>query len=212
MNRVAFVLHIQPNQKDAFVAATKVIRTDIAEELGKLSTMNFSAWSICDFVFCYGETSTTDQQVADAVDALVAKLNGTCTVLAKPGTMRLMYHDIGVVRTDKSLIRHRVFATHIKPNCADEYKARHDKLIKARFGAVSDGPETNFTIWCAKDEFNFGYCELVKSYDHELTAEERQATIDWETYQLGIMDWYTDDVDWITGEKHEPARLIYQYN
>ena len=68
---------------------------------------------------------------------------------------------------------------------------------------MTDGPESNFTIHCALDEYIFGYCELVKSYDHETTEEEKAQTIAWETRQLEIMDWYTDDVDWITGETHE---------
>ena len=61
---------------------------------------------------------------------------------------------------------------------------------------MTDGPESNFTIHCALDEYIFGYCELVKSYDHEMTEEEKAQTIAWETRQLEIMDWYT-------GETHE---------
>ena len=41
-----------------------------------------------------------------------------------------------------------------------------------------------------------------------MTMEERASTIAWETRQLEIMDWLTDDVDWITGEKHEAIRRI----
>ena len=32
--------------------------------------------------------------------------------------------------------------------------------------------------------------------------DERKATVKWETRQLGIMDWITNDVDWMTGEWH----------
>lgn len=74
---------------------------------------------------------------------------------------------------------------------------------------MTDGPESNFTIHCALDEYIFGYCELVKSYDHELTEEEKAQTIAWETRQLEIMDWYTDDVDWITGETHEKIQNLF---
>ena len=210
MNRVAFVLRLLPNKKAAFLDAGKALWSEITAALDGLHMTNFSVWSICDFMFCYGEApdSTTAEAIRKAVDDIAARLADTCTVLAEPGTMRLMYHDIGNVRADKSLIRHRVFATHIKPGCADEYKARHDKLVEARGDRVSDGPETNFTIWCADGEYNFGYCELVKSYDHEMTEDERQATIAWETRQLEIMDWYTDDVDWMTGEKHAHVELV----
>ena len=213
MNRVAFVLRLLPDKKADFLDAGKALWSEITVALDKLNMTNFSVWSICDFMFCYGEApdATAIEAIRAAVDGIAAKLADTCTVLAEPGTMRLMYHDIGNVRTDKTLIRHRVFATHLKPGCADEYKARHDKLVEARGDKVSDGPETNFTIWCADGEYNFGYCELVKSYDHEMTDDERQATIAWETRQLEIMDWYTDDVDWMTGEKHAHVALVCRY-
>ena len=131
-----------------------------------------------------------------------AGLEAYCELFAAPGTLPLMYHDIGVVREDKSLIRHRVFATHLKPGCAEEYKRRHDGLVAARGDRVTQGPESNFTIWNANG-YIFGYCELVRSYDHPMTEEERASTVAWETRQLEIMDWLTDDVDWMTGEHHE---------
>ena len=72
---------------------------------------------------------------------------------------------------------------------------------------VKEGPESNFTIWYANG-YIFGYCELVKSFDHEKTEEEKAADIAWETRGLEIMDWLTDDVDWITGEKHGKIRRM----
>ena len=48
----------------------------------------------------------------------------------------------------------------------------------------------------------------VKSFDHEPTPEERAATAAWETRQLEIMDWLTDDVDWLTGEKHPGVERV----
>ena len=44
--------------------------------------------------------------------------------------------------------------------------------------------------------------------DQAWTEEEKAADIAWETRQLEIMDWLTDDVDWITGEKHDHIRLV----
>ena len=38
--------------------------------------------------------------------------------------MRLMYHNFGVVRENKELIRHRMFMTKLKPGCEEEYKAK----------------------------------------------------------------------------------------
>lgn len=40
------------------------------------------------------------------------------------------------------------------------------------------------------------------------TPEEHAATIAWETRQLGIMDWITNDVDWMTGEHHPGSKRI----
>lgn len=213
MNRVAFVFKIRPGRKEAFMAAGAQLWDEAKRALDGVEMTNFSAWAICDFVFCYGEApdGAAPERIRAAVDGIAARLADVADVLAEPGTMRLMYHDYGVVRADKSLIRHRVFATHLKPGCADEYKARHDRLVEARGDAVSEGPESNFTIWCANGEYNFGYCELVKAFDHPMTEAERQATIAWETRQLEIMDWYTDDVDWITGEKHEHVQLLCRY-
>ena len=35
-----------------------------------------------------------------------------------------------------------------------------------------------------------------------------KATVEWETRQLGIMDWITNDVDWMTGEWHPACRRL----
>ena len=44
--------------------------------------------------------------------------------------------------------------------------------------------------------------------EKEETEEERQATIAWETRQLEIMDWITDDVDWLTGQRHSRSHRL----
>ena len=49
---------------------------------------------------------------------------------------------------------------------------------------------------------------ISRFYGREMTPEERESTIAWETRQLEIMDWLTDDVDWITGESHEPIQRL----
>ena len=43
-----------------------------------------------------------------------------------------------------------------------------------------------------------GYNEIDTSMETEETPEAREATIAWEKRQLEIMDWITNDVDWIT--------------
>ena len=42
-----------------------------------------------------------------------------------------------------------------------------------------------------------------------MTEEERASTVAWETRQLGIMDWLTDDVDWMTGDKHPHIEKLF---
>lgn len=163
---------------------------------------NFSLWHMQQYLFGYGEDGSREKLCA-ALQALPEGVELVCA----PGTMRQMYHDIGVVREDKSLIRHRVFATKLKDGCEEEYKRRHDGLIAARGDVVKQGPESNFTIWYG-DGHIFGYCELVRAFDHEPTPEEHAATVAWETRQLEIMDWLTDDMNWLTGENHPPVERV----
>lgn len=212
MKREAFLMRIKPGMKDEFKKRMAEPWPELTDAWQAMGYDNFSVWAVEDYAFGYREVN--ESAAPSAAQKAVAErwieyMQDTCEYIAKPGTMRLMYHDIGNVRADKSLIRHRVFGTLIKPGCADEYHARHQALVDARGDKVSDGPETNFTIWCADSHYNFGYCELVKSYDHEMTEEEKASTIAWETRQLEIMDWITDDVDWITGEKHPHIEKVY---
>ena len=212
MKRDPFVLRVKDGKKEEALSVIGGFWNECKGALRRAGVENFSIWSIQDFLFCYGEfpdevkLSRADRAGFEAWKAALAPL---CDVFAAQGTLPLMYHDIGIVRADKSLIRHRVFATKLKAGCAAEYKRRHDGLIEARAGKITEGPESNFTIWNANG-YIFGYCELVKSFDHDMTEAEKASTIAWETRQLEIMDWLTDDVDWITGQKHDAIRLVAQ--
>ena len=200
MNRIAFVLKLT-GDRAAGIAAVKAMEKDFANA----GLDNFSIWHMEQYLFGYGESA---EAYAGQLDAALAKLPEGVALACAPGTMRQMYHDIGIVREDKSLIRHRVFATKLKPGCEEEYKRRHDGLIEARGDAVKEGPESNFTIWYG-DGHIFGYCELVRAFDdREPTPEDRAWTVSWETKQLEIMDWLTDDVDWLTGEKHAAVERV----
>lgn len=208
MKRSPFVLKLKEGKKAEGIKAIKSLENDIRKYLCEKGVCNFSIWGIADFLFCYGEFPDENITLGDEEKTVLENaLSPYMEMFAPQGTLPLMYHDIGVVREDKSLIRHRVFSTKLKDGCAPEYKRRHDVLIEQRGDKISDGPETNFTIWNANG-YIFGYCELVRSYDHEMTEEEKQSKIAWETRQLEIMDWLTDDVDWITGEKHDAIELI----
>lgn len=212
MKRNPFVLRFKDGKKEEGLAVISGFWNECRGALKRAGIENFSIWSIEDFLFCYGEfpdevkLPSADQAGLEAWKAALAPV---CDVFAAQGTLPLMYHDIGIVRADKSLIRHRVFATKLKAGCADEYKRRHDGLIEKRAGKITEGPESNFTIWNANG-YIFGYCELVRSFDHEMTEAEKASTIAWETRQLEIMDWLTDDVDWITGQKHDSIKLVAQ--
>jgi L-rhamnose mutarotase len=135
----------------------------------------------------------------------VSKIQDTFDWISTPGEeMRLMYHDYGIVRESKELIRHRMFMTKLKPGCEEEYKRRHDGLVAARGDKVTEGPDSNFTIWSAGG-YIFGYNEIDTTMETEETEAERESTIQWETRQLEIMDWITNDVDWMTGEHHSAS-------
>lgn len=208
MQRLPFVLLCKPGQKTSGINTLFGKQACIRKKLKDIEADNVSVWGIQDFLFCYGEypDDVSPLQVTQAVycDDLFPFFD----LFAAPGTLPLMYHDIGIVRKDKSQIRHRVFATRLKDGCADEYKCRHDALVEARGDKISEGPNSNFTIWNANG-YIFGYCERVKFFDHDMTEEEKASTIAWEIRQLEIMDWLTDDVDWITGEKHDSIKLIF---
>ena len=200
MQRKTFLLRALPGKLEAAEMKLKAMADELKNTAG---VDNFSIWGVADLLCGYGEY----EGEADPVAAIKDNVGDDCQVLCPNGSMRLMYHDIGIVREDKALIRHRVFVTKLKPGCEAEYKRRHDGLIAARGDAVSEGPDSNFTIWNGAG-YIFGYCEKVKSFDREMTPEERESTIAWETRQLEIMDWLTDDVDWITGQKHEAIRRV----
>ena len=205
MERRTFALRALPGRRgeaeDRLRAAAKAFLASDAAQ----GADNFSSWGVEDMLFGYGEFEPDCPEELWRVVLEAAR--GCAEALCAPGTMRLMYHDIGIVRAEKALIRHRVFVTKLKPGCEVEYKRRHDALVAARGDVVSEGPDSNFTIWYGAG-YIFGYCEKVRSFDHEPTEAERASDIAWETRQLEIMDWLTDDVDWITGQKHESIKRI----
>ena len=112
-----------------------------------------------------------------------------------------------VVRESKELIRHRVFMTKLVPGMEEEYKARHDALVEARNGQITQGPDSNFSIWNAGG-YIFGSDEIDTTMERERTQADDDADIAWETRMLEIMSWVTDDVDWITKEHHGHVKRI----
>ena len=198
------------------VEAVKTVFDELPEGidtlLRKRGVGNFSLWTVDSLVFGYFETARdiawTEKEAAALLQYFTLRLAPLCEIVGDPidHPMRLMYKSLGVIREDKSLVRHRVFATKLKPGCAEEYKRRHDALGGDK-NEGKEGEDSNFTIWNA-DRYIFGYCEKVLKYAHEMTEEEKQGSIAWETRGLEIMDWITDDVDWITGEHHSKIRRL----
>ena len=179
--------------------------TDLTDFLDRNGIRNFSIWNAADLIFIYCESDDVlklSEKEQDAAKEITEKFDGTFTWISVPGeNMRLMYENFGIVRKNKELIRHRMFMTKLKPGCEEEYKARHDVLAAQRGGVPDPGPDSNFSIWSAGG-YIFGYDEIDTTMEVEETPETREETISWETRQLEIMDWITNDVDWMTGEHH----------
>lgn len=211
MKRHTFAMEIREGKSAEFRSALGEIWQELTELLERCEISNFSLWTVERIVFGYFETK--DEFLPCSQDVLKARqwmeyYKNNFRWLSVPfQDMRLMYHDYGIVRDDKELIRHRVFVTKLKPGMEEEYKKRHDALVMARGEQVTKGPDSNFTIWCAGG-YIFGYNEIDTTMEHEMTEEERQASIKWETGMLEVMEWLTNDVDWITGECHPSIQRL----
>lgn len=215
MKRHAFALKVLPGKMGEFRANLGMIWPELTAFLDEYQMSNFSIWNAENLIFGYYETED-DFSFASSEREKVARweqeYSDTYEWISTPfEEMRLMYHDFGVVRASKELIRHRVFITKLVPGTEEEYKARHDALVEARGDKVTEGPDSNFSIWNAGG-YIFGYNEIDTTMEHEMTEEERANTILWEKRMLEIMSWITDDVDWITGEHHEHIRRLCWHN
>ena len=211
MERHGFAMKIKSGKTAEFRQGLGKIWTEFTDFLDAREMKNFSIWSVQDIIFGYYETENgfaftqeDKEQVQQWEQAYGAAYEWVSTPFEE---MRLMYHDFGVVRESKELIRHRVFVTKLKEGAEEEYKARHDALVEARGNQVTAGPDSNFSIWHAGG-YIFGYNEIDITMEHDRTEEERLADIAWETKMLEIMSWLTNDVDWITGESHESVKRI----
>ena len=183
--------------------------------LDRNKVKNFSIWNAEDLIFGYYENedgAVLSEEENAAKDAITAKIKDTFEWISTPGKdMRLMYHNFGIVRENKELIRHRMFMTKLKTGCEEEYKRRHDGLIAQRGDTVDPGPDSNFSIWSAGG-YIFGYDEIDTTMEVEETVEAREQTVEWEMRQLGIMDWITNDVDWMTGDVHADVKRLAWHN
>ncbi len=215
MERHAFAMKVKDGQMNTYRRKLGEIWPELTGFLDRNQIKNFSIWNADQLIFGYYEKA--DGAVLNAEeklvkDRLIGEIQDTFQWISTPGEdMRLMYHNFGVVRENKELIRHRMFMTKLKDGCEEEYKARHDGLIAQRGDTVDPGPDSNFSIWSAGG-YIFGYDEIDTTMERDETPEEHEATVAWETRQLGIMDWITNDVDWMTGECHPASRRLAWHN
>jgi len=211
MKRHTFAMEIKQGKVADFRRNLGEIWPEFVGFLEQHKMKNFSIWSVERIVFGYYETETNFDVTQEDKNqfALWKKQYGdSYNWISVPfEDMRLMYHDYGIVRENKELIRHRVFITKLKTGMEQEYKDRHDALIDARGDKITKGPDSNFSIWYAGG-YIFGYNEIDTTMEHEMTTEEKENTIRWENWMLQIMDWITNDVDWITGECHASIQRL----
>lgn len=216
MVRNSFALKLRPNKLFQFGQTLKKNWDSLTAKFDEINITNFSMWNVEDLIFGYFETPIEmkdwDQTTKDFFINVNKDFDGCYDWISTPFIpMRLMYHDFGIVRDNKELIRHRVFITKLNGKFEEEYKKRHDALIDARNGAVSPGPDSNFSIWNAGG-YIFGYDEIDTTMEKDRTEADLNADIEWETKMLEIMTWITDDVDWITGLHHSHIKRLCYHN
>lgn len=215
MERHAFAMKVKDGQMNTYRRKLGEIWPELTGFLDRNQIKNFSIWNADQLIFGYYEKAdgaVLNAEEKSVKDRLTEEIQDTFQWISTPGEdMRLMYHNFGVVRENKELIRHRMFMTKLKDGCEEEYKARHDGLIAQRGDTVDPGPDSNFSIWSAGG-YIFGYDEIDTTMERDETPEEHEATVAWETRQLGIMDWITNDVDWMTGECHPASRRLAWHN
>lgn len=210
MIRHSFSFKIKPGSVGTVLSSIGRAFCEIKKTSIEKRVDNFSLWRCDSFFFGYYETGddkkdpVTKELMRPLEDVLGAEAEWTSDF---DTDMREMYQDYGIVRSDKAMIRHRVFMTHLRNHETEEYKRRHDALVEART-EVDPGPDSNFTIWNYGD-YIFGYDEIDASMEHEMTPAEREETITWEKKMLEIMEWITDDVDWITKEHHSHVMKVF---
>ena len=214
MERHTFALKIKKGQLANYRKTLGIVWEDIKLLLDKYEANNFSIWAADLFVFGYCETEkpvTLTKELSAEIAALDERFCGIYDWISEPGKpMQLMYHQYGEVQKNKELVHHRVFMTHLLSGDTVEYKARHDAILLPPEEEYLHKETNNFTIWNAGD-YIFGYAELDSTLGCEETPEEKAATEKWETSMLEIMEWITNDVDWLTGIYHGNCKRIAHY-
>ena len=133
MERHAFAMKVKEGKMNDYRKTLGEIWPELTAYLDRNGIHNFSIWNAADLIFGYYENAdgaVISPKEEKVKAALTEKIQDTFTWISTPGKdMRLMYHNFGVVRENKELIRHRMFMTKLKDGCEEEYKARHDGLV-----------------------------------------------------------------------------------
>ena len=103
------------------------------------------------------------------------------------------------------------FAMKVKDGQMNAYRTRLGEIWKELTAFLDRNQIKNFSIWNVGG-YIFGYDEIDTTMAIDETPQAREATVAWETRQLGIMDWITNDVDWMTGEWHPVSRRLAWHN
>ena len=214
MNRIALAAKINDGMENEFRKMLGQIWNEVTAFLDENNISNFSVWKMANLLFIYGEAKdsycVTEKNI-NRIRQIISRSDDTITWLSEPGRrMQLVYYDYGIVRDSKELIRHRVFAAKLKDGCMPEYKRRHDKLIEQRGNTINYGPESNYTIW-SDGNYIFGYDEIDTTMEREQTKEQVEWSIKWEKKMLEIMEWITDDIDWLTNKRNSKSVCIARH-
>ena len=113
MERHAFAMKVKEGKMNDYRKTLGEIWTELTAYLDRNGIHNFSIWNAADLIFGYYENAdgaVISPEEEKVKSALIEKIQDTFTWISTPGKdMRLMYHNFGVVRENKELIRHRMF-------------------------------------------------------------------------------------------------------
>ena len=214
MQRHTFAMQIKKGELLTYRKTLGEVWPEVKKLFDTYNLRNFSLWSVDLIVFGYYE-SDDDFEVTDdfltKINELDSRFGNIYDWISEPGKpMRLMFHNYGGIQEEKELVHKKIFVIHLFEGMADEYKRRHDEVLPTPEEEAMHGACNNFTIWNAGD-YVFGYMEMDTTLEREKTPKHREYNRKWETYMLEIMEWVTNDVDWLTGEHHSNYYCIATY-
>ena len=178
---------------------------EINAALRQAGAENFSVWSIQDFLFCQ-VSIPTGLPAGGLPRGKVGGGDGGLRDIRRAGNAsadvsRHRRGAKGQVAHPPSRVRHeaegRLRGGIQAPSRCVMVEAQGDKVSPGPGQPPSGTPTATSSAM-----------QLVKSFDSRDDRGGAASTVAWETRQLEIMDWLTDDVDWITGQKHDAMERV----